>query len=432
MPGPFRIFVGGSELLGWTSATLSRSKDELTGSLNVDLFFSYVPDKPVLTSSAAGADIVVYVGNNIAFYGSIDKRTGGGKGGSDRLVAIGPNEYTVRLTARGRAKALVDSSHRHPTTNMLQPTNTEVVDKLLEGSNVQAEYLCQTIKLDKVRFRDGALVVDELRRVAAENAHYIYETRDGKLRVTDDTGRVTGDPLVLGENILRFTAEQAEDTDRAEIRVKGQRTAKDVWGEEAILNTIKTVSNGNSTNKAPIIIQHYGDATEEALERRANFEANKRTAKSKTITVDVFHVQSNSAPWDIGTVHYVEIPPEGVFDQFECTGLTYTVNGQDTIETQLTLSPLPATGVIGGTTGLPALFASIADLASFSLARKAQLGVTTQPGQYPASWSGPLLSIADPVSSVLSIAVTAANLLDAQVVPEGPPVQLPSHLRGEQ
>lgn len=431
MPGPFRIFVGGQELLGFTSATLSRSKDQLTGQLDIDLFFGFVPGEPVLTSSAAGAEIVVYVAGNIAFYGSIDKRTGGSKSGSDRSVAIGPNEYTVRLTARGRAKALVDSSHRHPTTNMLQPTNTEVIDKLLEGSNVQADYLCQTIKLDKVRFRDGALVVDELRRVAAENAHYIYETRDGKLRVTDDTGRTAGDNLVLGQNILRFTAEQSEDTDRAEIRVKGQRTAKDVWGEEAVLNTMKTVSNGNSTNKAPIIIQHYGDATEEALERRANFEANKRMAGSKTVTVDVFHVQSDTSPWDIGTTHYVEIPPEGIFDQFECTGLKYTVTASDTLETQLTLSPLPSTGVVGGTTGLPALFSSLADLAAFSASRKAQLGVKTQPGQYPASWTGPNLSIADPLTSVLDIAAKAINLLDLQVVPEGPPAKLPSHLAEE-
>ena len=71
---------------------------------------------------------------------------------------------------------------------MMQPTTKEVVEKLVEPWKIQVEWKAETIKLDKVRFRDGARVIDELHRVALENCYFMYETRDGKLRVTDGVG----------------------------------------------------------------------------------------------------------------------------------------------------------------------------------------------------------------------------------------------------
>lgn len=401
---PFAITLGGQELEGWTSASLNRSKDELTGSLQIDMFFSYVPDKPVQTAAGISSEIVVYVGGIIAFRGTIDKRTGAGPGNTLGSRSIGPEEYAVSITARGKTKALVDGSHSHPTTNMMQPTTKEVVEKLIENRDVQLEWLATEVKLDKQRLRDGALINDELRRIASENAHFMYETRDGKLRVTDDVGPTVGDPLVLGENIISFSATQSEDEDRSEIRIKGQRTKKDQWGEAAVLNTFTTITNGRSTNKAPTVIQHYGDADDETLERRARFEANNRMASSREVNVKVFHVSPKGNPWDIGNLHYVEVPCEGIFDMMECTGITYEVT-PDSVTTTLKLSPAPSTGIAGGGkfSGLGSLNELVTDLVLIGANRKAQMGVTSQPGQHPASWGGPALAIADAAKSIFNL-----------------------------
>ena len=102
---------------------------------------------------------------------------------------------------------------------------------------------------------------------------------------------------------------------------------------------------------APFIIQHNGDADEKTLERRARFEMNARAAKSKKIEIEVFHVMSQGGPWDIGNMHYVEVPPEGIFDMFECTELTYNVDAKDKLTTSLTLSPPPSGGSEGASGG---------------------------------------------------------------------------------
>lgn len=400
---PFAIYLGGLELEGWTSASLDRSKEEMTGSLQIDMFFSYVPTMPIQTAAGVSTEITVFVGGYIAFRGTIDKRTGAGPGNQLGSRTIGPEEYAVSITARGKTKTLVDGSHSHPTTNMMQPTTKEVVEKLIENRDVQLEWLASEVKLDKQRLRDGALIGDELRRIASENAHFMYETRDGKLRVTDDVGPLVGDALILGKNIISFSATQAEDEDRSEIRIKGQRTKKDQWGEAAVLNTFTTITNGRSTNKAPTVIQHYGDADDETLERRARFEANNRMAASREVNVKVFHVQPDGNPWDIGNLHYVEVPCEGVFDMMECTGISYELT-PESANTTLRLSPAPSTGITGGGnfTGLGSLNKLVTDLMLLGANRKAQMGVVTQPGQYPASWGGPALSIADAALSIFN------------------------------
>ena len=436
------ITVGGSELTTWTEMTLTRTKDELTGSLSVSIFGGGMPSAPLARSAAAGAEIQCYIAGQLAFTGTVDKRKGSGtqkgkegtedqdtsSGESSLSVNIGPTEYTIKLSARGKTKRLIDSSHQHPTTNMMQPTTKEVVQKLVEPFKTQLEWKGKEIKLDKARFRDGARVVDELQRVATENCYFMYETRDGKLRVTDGVGQSSGgggDPLILGQNILTFSAEQSEDEAKSKIKVKGQRSKKDKWGEDALLKTFKEVQDSWVKDFVPHIVQHNGDADDDTLERRARFEMNKRSAKSKKITIEVFHVQTPSgSPWDIGDTHYVEVPPEGIFDVFEVTELEYSVDAEKELKTTLTLSPPPSGGEGGGDAdgggfGLGALVSVM----NMGAARRSQAGVTMAAGQYPAPWSPPVLSVMSLITAVDAVAQGTAQTAPDDTNP--PPLTLP-------
>jgi len=427
-----RIFLGGSELMGWTDMQLSRSKDSLTGTLSLSVFFGYVPSVPVISSAAAGTECLVYLGNTLAFTGQVDSRTGSGirhgREGSkvyqaapmEHTTNIGPNEYTIKLEIRGKAKKLVDSSHRHKTTNMLKPKTKQVVEELLRETDVPLKWLATDIELDKVRLRDGCIVVDELHRVASENAYYMFETRFGELCVTDDTQRIFGEPLILGKNILTFSATQSEDKSKEQVKVKGQRTKKNIRGKEALEKTFKIVKDSNALSKVPLIIQHYGDATDDALERRGKFELDKRTALSKQVTIEVFGVtQSNGAAWDIGQLHYVEVPPEGIFDVLECTNIEVSVDGKDTFKTSLTLAPPPSSGVSGGAGFLGSLMSISLDYEGLGASRKAALNFTVKPGDFPATWGPASLSVSlPPVATDIFNLVTQLINLSKELPPE--------------
>jgi len=418
------VITCGGPIETWTEMTLTRKKDDVTGTLNVTIFAGAAPSKPILVAVKAGAPIQVYIAGQLAFTGYVDARTGsgaksgsgeegsadkpsgeqtegggpgGGEGGGSMTTNIGPNEYTVKISARGKTRRLMDSSHQHPTTNMLKPTTQKVVKKLVEPFKTQVEWLGQEVELDKVRFRDGARVFDELNRVMTENCYFMYETRDGKLRVTDGVGPSSGgggDALILGYNILRFSAEQSDDQGKSKVKVKGQRTEKKKWGEEALLKTYKEVKDSWIKDFVPLTVQHNGDADDKTLERRARFEMNKRNSKNKKITIEVFHVQSPSgAPWDVGNTHYVEVPCEGIFDVFECTELTYHVDAHKELKTTLILSPPPSGGG-GGSSGGGSGNAYGLDKINYNIgrARRAQFGIELKPDEYPQPWSPPMLS----------------------------------------
>lgn len=415
MTKPYRIFIGGRELVGWTSSTLTRKKADLTGSLEVNIFLNYMPQRPIESGARAGEQILVYVGQQLAFTGIIDNRDGGStKGAKGRPVMnggietqFGSDGYRLVLSARGSAKYLVDSSHQHPTTNLKNTSSRQAAEKLVEPWGIELEWSAQEVEIPILRLRDGGNVCDELHHVSNEYCAFMYETRDGKLRVTDQPGQSVGVPLVLGENILSFSASQSEDKANSEITIKGQRQDIKAWGPEAI-NRVRTVRDGQVEAKIPLTIQAYSDATDENLDRRGKFEADKRTSQSKRVTVEVFHVQQpNGEPWDLGQLHYVEIPSEGVFDVLETIELTYSVEAEGTLKTSLVMAP-PASGGITGGAGLGAgglltkPLAGLADALSRGAARRAQLGVPIVPGRFPASW-GPanLLSVVQDLAATL-------------------------------
>lgn len=345
---PLMIFIGGQELTRYTGGKLSRKKQDMTGSFSCDIFFEYMPQRPVLVNAMAGSDITIYVGGQLAFWGTMDKRRGKSKGkhgtnkeanSYDITSSIAQDHYDVQLTARGKTAPLIDYSHRHPTGTILNTNTRRAVEEIMNGFNVELDWQSEEFDLPRVVLRDGAMAQTELLRIANENGHYCFETRDGKLRFMDRPTEF-GDDIILGKNILSFSSDQSKDHSRDRVVVKGQRTSKTVWGEEAVLNVMQEAKKSGDSSRYAYTVQHYGDGSKDALERRAQFEQDKRTAQSLTVSVEMFHIQSQSGqPWDIGVQHYVEIPPEGIFNVLECTGVDYTFDAQGTLKTQVTLAP---------------------------------------------------------------------------------------------
>ena len=452
---PMRIFIGGEELVTYTSAQLQRTKKQMTGSLTVEIFLDYVPTKPTIVNAVRGKEILVYIMGELAFTGIIDKRRGksvkkqnrdasgrfaysGGPGslsedaGGDVSVNFSKgNGYSVTLTARGRTKYLIDSSQTHPTGFFKNTSDKKVIETLVKEHNVVLQWDAEEIDEPKVTLRDGNRIYNEIFERCNQNCHFDYETRDGKLLITDGTNGTVGEDIILGYNILDFSAEQSEDQANSQITVKGHRTQKGVWGNDAIVQPVQTVADSWVGANIPLTIQHYGDATNEGLQRRAKFEADRRAAESKSVSVTVFHVaQQTGTPWDIGTVHYVEIPPEGIFDVLECVSLTYTVDAKSTLETKLELAPPPSQGISGGAaSGVSGLLSSannlLSDLTTKGIARRVQAGVQIIGGQYPSSWTSAALSaIANPINAITSV-VNSLLAKEDEKPPKQPPMRLP-------
>lgn len=436
----FRIFIDGQELMNYTSASLSRRKEDLTGTLEAQIFMSEVPQRPVRVNASVSRQITAYVGNRLSFVGNIDTRKGkpvqnrnkngqyqsGVQGDGGSLTGrLGANGYEVTLSARGSTKYLIDSSHQHPTGTMLKTSNKAVIEELIKPWGVKLDWQATTVDIPVARFNDGGRVLDELRAVANETCIFLYETRDGKLRAIDRPGAQMGDPLILGKNVLDFNATQSESHANSKIVVKGQRSDPKIFGKDAV-ERIKVLKDNWVVSDIPLTIQFYGDATDENLERRGKFEADQRARQAKEVTIDAFgFLQESGEPWDVGTLHYVEIPPEGIFEVLECTGVDYTISG-DEIKTKITLGPPPSMSISGGAgaLGSAGLLGSaipgLLDAMALGRARQRQLGVTTAPGDFPLSWGSANLAV-----DIGQIVQQVASNLLMQDVKLPPPDRIP-------
>ena len=391
MNDPIAITVAGALVEQWTEVKIKRSRDELTGSLSFNLFYPSMPSAPVVRSVKSGAEIIAFVGGKVAFTGTIDKRAakgsgkkpkgdkGGDAGGGSVSSSISKDNYTIEITARGKTKGLITSSHQHPTGEMKSATSAQIMQKLVEPFGVSFQDRSgDSTKIEKARFLDGATVHREIVRWTVEHNLIVNETKEGELQMTKPGKEPRGVDLILGENIISFESSQSEDMLSTEVLVKGQRTSAREHGTAAIQRKLKAKLKTNGVAFRPFTVQLTGDATDDRLKLRAKVEARKRNEDSATITIEVFGVtQENGEPWDFGVVHYCEIPPEGIADDFVVTEVEYTANSEEkaTFKTTLTLKP-----AVKSDSG------SRSDAQAAGQARLAKAGFTPDPNLYPDPW----------------------------------------------
>lgn len=424
MSFPFVVIsVAGAPLPGWDSMSLKRTKQDATGHLTVSIPFPAMPRLPVLTNVLSGKEITVHIGGHLAFTGIIDDRgadnkrkpsnhnsgwkqtQGKGHAHSNAAPGItshaGPTSYKISISARGKTKDLIDSSHDHKTGTKLGAKTKSTAEELVKNYSVKLDWRAGDYDLDKMRFRDGGAVIDELQRIGNENGFHIWENRDGTLRVQEGPSGEFGEPLICGMHFTEFSTHRAEDSQNSEIDVKGHSTKKGARGKAAV-NRRKKKKVGGVKRHRPLTVQHYGDGSDEALDRRARFEADKRTMAAKGAEVTVFHVMPKSGGyWDIGKMHYTEIPSEGLFEVMECTGIHYYVDHEKVFRTILTLNPPPgaaaggAGGAAGGISG-GAQGVGRSDEEATGAARATQQGYAPKDGEYPDGWGAPELTDMDP------------------------------------
>ncbi len=402
------ITVGGSNLQGWTNMKLTRERKELTGALTFEMFFTNIPANPQMREVTAGAEIQVYIAGNLAFTGTIDSRTGSGKGrqrgnhhraasvndrnmgGVDRRGRTPSGEgvhsyadaesYKITVECRGKTKRLIDSSQEHPTGQMSNTTVPQIFQNLIQNFNVQLNNTTSdSIQIERAVFRDGATVFTELHRWAREHNHLVFEAIDGQLMLADDSSGGNGEPLILGTNILSFDATQSDGQGNSSVTIKGQRSGIKYHGNEAVMNKVKT-TNPTVTDHSPVIYQLNGDASPDRLKRRSKYENDRATQECKQITIDVFSVQtSTGTPWDLNITHYVEIPPEGIYNEFVVDSLTYFCEAHGSLKTELQLVPVAQQG--DGSS-----VSAISDGAAYGQARAAAAGLVYNQGSYPSPW----------------------------------------------
>ena len=319
----------------FTSLTLQRSKEAMTcsGSITLswpgaEMFNATTPPAQEMTDGAKGE---VYLDDQKAGTFRIDKRSSKGSG----------TEFSLDLTFRGLAAALVDSSPDHPSGQENDKSSAEICKTLMDGYESRLVDKSKDSRPQK-RFviREGETIERSIRRATREFGLIAYENEDGDVELhqsEDDEG--AGQDLVLGQNFTQWSVGRDVSQRFSKVTTKGSAVATDEkYGVYAEVLAAEAIDSYVEFKKERHITVE-SDQDQETLKKRAITEARRRTAKGFTVSLTMSsHSDDVGQLWKVGRKHHVVIPVDQVDDELIISQVSFSLQG-DTRETAVDLVP---------------------------------------------------------------------------------------------
>lgn len=225
-----RIEVDGKNYTNFLTLILERTKEDMTCSGSVTVSWPgaemFNATQPPMQEMTDGAKVVIYLDDKKAATGRIDKRRGSGT----------ESEYTLVLTFRGLAAALVDSSADHPSGQENKKSPGDITKKLMEGYEPKLIDKSEETRQSK-RFviREGETIERAIRTATREFGLIAYENEDGDVVLDKRDGdEGEGEDLVLGDHFTEWGVDRDIAPRYSKITAKGSSIATDdKYGQDA-------------------------------------------------------------------------------------------------------------------------------------------------------------------------------------------------------
>jgi prophage tail gpP-like protein len=333
-----RVEVDGEEYTEFTSMTLERSKDDMTCSGSLVMSWQgaegFNSGRPPMEKMTDGAKIVIYLDDQKAATGRIDKRQGKGT----------PTSYTLTLTFRGLAAALVDSSADHPSGQENKKSPGDVAKKLMDGYEPKLiDKSGEKRAAPRFVVREGETIERAIRTATREYGLVAYENEDGDVvldKRDGDEGK--GPDLFLGDSFTEFDVSRNIAPRFSKITAKGSSIATDKkYGKDA--EELASVAIDKYVKyKREFHLLTDGDQDHDSLKKRALTEARRRAANAVdvTLTLDSFS-DTDGKLWKVGRLHQVRIPIETLDEQLQVKTVRFQLTGEE-LQTEISLCPKEA------------------------------------------------------------------------------------------
>lgn len=330
-----KVEVDGVEYDEFTSFTLTRDKDDMTcsGSMvmswqGAETFNSTHPPAKEMTD---GAKIVVYLDDQKAATGRIDKRQGRGT----------PTSYELTLTFRGLAAALVDSSADHPSGQENKKKPGDIAKKLMDGYEPKLiDKSGESRTVPRFVVREGESIERAIRTATREYGLVAYENEDGDVvldKRDGDEGK--GPRLFLGDSFTEFDVSRNIAPRFSKIKGKGSAIATDKkYGKDAE-EIASTAIDQYVKYKREFHLLTDGDQDHESLKKRVLSEARRRAASSVDVTLKMDTFSDNDGKlWKVGRLHEVSIPIESLDEELMLKSVTFSLSGTE-LNSSITFCP---------------------------------------------------------------------------------------------
>lgn len=330
MPPSLGLRVNGLEFAGWETARITRSLEAAASGFDLSVsnrwggqekpWEIYEEDECILT--LAGKPIIA---------GYVDKRT----------VSIGPETHSISVSGRDRTGELVDCS-----ANLLQwefwgtPILT-IAQRLAAPFGVTVSIQPGVVPAvpEKVSIDPGDSALDVIERMCRMAALLPISDGTGNLILTRPGVERATTELVQGQNILEASGNYDASNKFRRYVVRGQHFGYDELngGQSSGIEAEATDSTVRRSARV-LLIRPEGNATDAQSQKRAQWEATVRAARSDVVTIKVQGWQMGDGRlWPINALARVRCPAVGADGDMLICDATYNLDISGGVTTELKL-----------------------------------------------------------------------------------------------
>ncbi|VWX62606.1 phage baseplate assembly protein [Sphingorhabdus sp. 109] len=321
------LTLDGQKYDGWTDVTIVRSLDSLVGSFTLGLSDrERTGDQP--WPMRAGALCTVSIDGEILITGWIDRLS----------PLLDKESHDIVISGRDKASDMVDASAVHPSGSWKNATLQQITSELAQPFGVAIDFAAPAdTKIKRFALQQGESAWSAIERLARMRGLIIWSLADGRIRVGNPgQGAVVG-VLKQGQNILSASAVHDVSDRFGEYIVKGQASGDDEANGATVSKITARATDPAINRHRPLIIIAEDQASKASAQKRAEWEANVRAARSQPAQVTVQGWKNAGALWAIDSKIKLEAPALYIDAEMLIAGVTFIKSNDAGTVTELRL-----------------------------------------------------------------------------------------------
>lgn len=316
--------VNGRQYTGWKTARVTRGIESVAGKFDLSVSAPW--------EIYRGDACALEVGGEVVITGTVDRKR----------ISFAAGEHTIEVGGRDRTGQLVDCSAVLEKWDFFRVPVLTFATKVAQPFSVPVALQAGLVLGDapaRLSVDPGDSAFEAVERACRAAALLpVADGRGGLLLTRAGATRATT-ALVEGENILSGSSEDDETGRYRTYTVRGQHAGTDeLSGEPAAAVEGSAQDFGVSDEARVLLVRAEGNVTRAAAQRRAQWEATVRAARSWTATVTVQGwTQAGGALWPVNALVFVRSPTLELSEEVLISQVVYNLDESSGTTTELTL-----------------------------------------------------------------------------------------------
>jgi prophage tail gpP-like protein len=340
------LLLDGVRYAGWTELTVRRAIDTVHGEFDLRLASRERSDA-AQWPLRAGAECTLLAGSDEAGFQTLIT------GYIDRLSAsLTDQEHAISISGRDRTGDLADCSAVHKPGSWRNVPLKKIVEDLVAPFGIAAQVTGDVgAPIPKFALQTGETVWSAIERLLKFRGLIGWTQSDGSLLIGQPGKGGVIARLAEGENLLDVSADHDVTERFSQYVVKGQASGSDERSGEAVTLVGAKATDAAVGRYRPLIIVAEEQSDKASAQKRADWEANTRAARSQPGTARVLGWRDPRGQlWRPDTRVEVDAPSAYLSGEMLVSGITFMRGNDGGTTTMLeltrpeawTLMPVPA------------------------------------------------------------------------------------------